>query len=434
MQGMESLPAFVKQILAQALLPVIWMQVTVAVVAATGAWIAHRRWRAYITSHIGSDERRGLRRAAMRGSERAVFPFSMLLLVLFARGILKQFQPETTILDILVPLLLSLAAIRIIVYILRRGFSPSPALRAWEGIISTTVWIGVALHLLGWLPGVLGGLDSIAVTLGESRVSLLSVSKMVIYIGLFLVLANWLSTFIERRTRRSPYISASMQVGLAKFSRLFLFTLAILVGLNSVGIDLTALTVFGGALGVGLGFGLQRIASNFISGFILLFDRSIKPGDVITVGDRFGWVQELRARYVVVRDRDGVETLIPNENLITSEVTNWSYSDRNVRLKIPVQISYSDDPELAMQVLAEAASANDRVLDDPEPQARLTAFGDSGINLELRVWLADPEGGVGSIRTDIYIAIWKGFKEKGITIPFPQRDVHVIGPGPALPE
>jgi len=201
--------------------------------------------------------------------------------------------------------------------------------------------------------------------------------------------------------------------------------LAVLIALNSVGVDLTALTVFGGALGVGLGLGLQRIASNFVSGMILLYDRSIRPGDVITIGDRLGWVQELRARYIVVRDRDGVETLIPNENLIISEVTSWSHSDKSVRVKIKVQISYADDPEEAMQIIKEAC-VHPRVLSDPETVVRLMSFGDNGMNLEARVWIEDPEAGVNGVRSDINLAIWKGFQKAGITIPYPQRDVRVV--------
>ena len=197
------------------------------------------------------------------------------------------------------------------------------------------------------------------------------------------------------------------------------------MALNAVGIDLGALTVFGGALGVGIGFGLQRIASNFISGFILVFDGSIRPGNVISINDKFGWVQELRARYIVVRDRDGVETLIPNENLITTEVINWSYSDPRVRLKLPVQVSYADDPEQAMQILIGASEASGRVLRDPAPAARLMGFGEHGIDLELRVWIYDPQEGVANVRSDINLNIWKRFREAGITIPFPQHDLYV---------
>ena len=230
---------------------------------------------------------------------------------------------------------------------------------------------------------------------------------------------------MERRVRSSKHLNASLKVVLAKFLKFFLIALAILVALDAVGIDLTALTVFGGALGVGLGFGLQRITSNFISGFILLFDRSIKPGDVISIGDKFGWVQELRARYIVVMDRDGVETLIPNENLVTSDVINWSYTTPNVRLKLPVSISYGDDPELAIKLRIEAALQHPRVLKEPTSVGRLMEFGDNGIGLELRIWINDPEKGVNNIRSDINLTIWKAFKNNNVTIPFPQRDVYV---------
>jgi len=217
-----------------------------------------------------------------------------------------------------------------------------------------------------------------------------------------------------------------MQVMLTKVSKFSLYGLAILFALKAVGIDLTAFAVFSGAIGVGIGFGLQKIFSNFISGFILLFDRSIRPGDVITIGDRFGWVQSLNARYVVVRDRDGVETLIPNENLITSEVTNWSYSDRAVRHRIPVQISYDNDPEQAMALLLEACQDKPRVLQTPEPAARLIGFGDNGIDLELRIWIDDPESGVANVVSDVNLSIWKSFKRENISIPYPQRDVRIV--------
>jgi small-conductance mechanosensitive channel len=195
--------------------------------------------------------------------------------------------------------------------------------------------------------------------------------------------------------------------------------------LNAVGIDLAALTVFGGALGIGLGFGLQRIAANFISGFILVGDRSIRQGDVITIGERFGVVKELRARYMVVRDRDGVDTLIPNENVISAEVVNWSYGDRSVRLKLQVQISYQDDPRKALALLEQAAAGHPRVLADPAPASRVMAFEDNGIALELRFWIQDPEAGVNNVRSDLHLAVWDLFHEAGITIPYPQRDVHM---------
>ena len=367
-----------------------------------------------------------IRRITLRSVQRIVFPLSMLLVALVGREILQYQQVAVPLLlRLAVPLMMSLATIRLAVYMLRQALQPGPAVKAWEHLISTSIWILVALHLLGWLPKVVSVLDAFGYSFGSVRVSLLTVLELLLVIGVLMVLAAWLSKTIEAALSRSSYLSSGVKIGLSKTIKLALYTLAGLLSLNAVGIDLSALAIFGGALGVGLGFGLQRIASNFISGFILVFDRSIRPGDVISINQKFGWVQELRARYIVVRDRDGVETLIPNENLITTEVINWSYSDEQVRIKLPVQISYADDPEAAMEVLTQAAQTSQRVLQDPPPAARLMGFGDSGIDLELRVWISDPQLGVNNVRSELNIAIWKGFKAAGITIPYPQQDLHV---------
>lgn len=390
------------------------------------AALTHKHWQNFITRLVGSLEKKGFIRFLLRATNRIAFPMSMLLYLILTRFLLDQFEVNTAVLDIFTPLLLSLAGIKLGVYILRAGFTPSPALRAWENVFSLSVWSVLALHLLGWLPDVVKAMDEFAFTFGETRISVLSFFQLTISIVIFIVLANWLTRFIESRTRRSQYLNPSMRVVLTKTSKFVIYGLAILFALKAVGIDFTAFAVFSGAVGVGIGFGLQKIFSNFISGFILIFDRSIRPGDVITIGTRFGWVQELNARYVVVRDRDGVESLIPNENLITSEVINWSYSDRSVRQRLPVAISYHDDPELAMQLMVEAAENHPRVLKSPEPVARLLRFGDNGIELELRIWIDDPENGVANVTSDINLAFWKRFKEHNITIPFPQRDVHLL--------
>jgi len=405
--------------------PGLWLQLAVVVVAATVAWLSHLFIGRFLSGKIGTAPAADLRGFTLRGAQRVIFPFTMLLLVIVATSALEYMGQPDNLLRLAVPLLLAMAGIRFVVFVLRRSFQPTRALRAWENTISTGVWLVVALHLLGWLPAVTGALDVLAIQVGDARLSVLAVLKLLLYGGLSLVLALWLSAFIETRLDAADNLAPGLRIGFAKFARFLLITIAVLVVLNSIGIDLTALAVFGGALGVGLGFGLQRIASNFVSGFILIFDRSIRPGDVITVGNSFGWVVALRARYVVVRNRDGVETLIPNENLITSEVINWSYSDRNVRVKIPVQVSYGDDPEQAMAIMLEAARSDSRVLQDPAPVCRLMSFGDNGIELELRVWITDPEEGVNNVRSAVNLRIWRGFKERGITIPFPQRDVHL---------
>jgi len=409
--------------------PGFWWQIAVLVLAVAVAWLVRGMLREAAPG-LKEKEVEGahrLRRMSRKGLNRIQFPLSMLLVTWIGQAIFVHLGLDASLLGIATPLLLSLAAIRIAVYLLRKGITPSPLLKACENLLSTAVWVMVALHLLGWLPGVLAGLDSLAFRLGASRVSLLLVIKLVLTVGLFWILALWLARLIEQRLQRSEHFSSSSRVALAKSSKFLLLAVAILVALNAAGIDLTVLTVFSGAVGVGIGFGLQRISSNFISGFILLFDKSIKPGDVITVGSKFGWVQELRARYIVVRDRDGVETLIPNENLVTSEVINWSYTDKTVRMKLPVQISYADDPEQAMKILLECAYASPRVQRDPVPLCRLMEFGDNGIALELRIWILDPENGLGGVRSDVNLAIWRAFKAAGITIPFPQRDIHIKG-------
>lgn len=423
---MNSLPAYFQKAHNMMMTPSGGWQLVIIAISLIIAWYANKRWQAFITQRLGEDEKRGIKRFALRGSGRVLFPLLLTILFAAGSGLLGQLGLKPFLLKILVPLFLSLAVIRFSLYSLRRAYGPSMTLKAFEGLIATLVWIAVGLYLLGWLDDVLQAMDAVGFKLGDARLSLLTVSQFILIAAIFIVAASWVTRRIEQRARRSAVLSPTMQVGLAKFSKVILYTVAVLIALNSVGIDLTTLTVFGGALGVGLGFGLQRIASNFISGFILLFDRSIKPGDVITVGQRFGWVVALHARYIVVRDRDGVETLIPNENLITSEVTNWSYSDKHVRVKIPVSISYNDDPNIAMELMTKASEANKRVLRDPEPQVRLRHFGDNGIELELRIWIDDPEQGVGSVVSDVNLAIWNAFRENHITIPYPQRDVHLV--------
>jgi small-conductance mechanosensitive channel len=405
--------------------PGFWWEVGVLLLAAAGAWMVHRTLGSGLAARTEGGEDYTIRYLALKTLQRVLFPISMLLGVLAGRVLLQYHDSPVQLLDLAVPLLVSLATIRILIYFLRKTFRPGPAVKAWENLIAISIWIVVALHLLGWLPAVLKGLDSMAMQLGGTRISVLAVLKLALALALLWLLAQWLGRVIENRIGQSEYVNPGMQVALVKLSKFVLLVLAFLLALDAVGIDLTALAVFGGALGVGLGFGLQRIASNFISGFIVLFDRSIRPGDVITIGDKLGWVQELHARYVVVKDRDGVERLIPNEMLITNEVINWSYSDRNVRLKIPVSISYDNDPEQALALLETAARANPRVLADPAPTTRLMAFGESGIELELRVWIQDPEAGMGSVLSDINLAIWRAFKAAGIVIPYPQRDLHI---------
>jgi small-conductance mechanosensitive channel len=275
-------------------------------------------------------------------------------------------------------------------------------------------------------------LDGIGLVAGHTRITVWSALKLLFTLTLFVLVAAWISRWVDRRLKRLDTLAPSTRIGIAKFANAFIIGLSILLGLNAAGVDLTALTVLTGAVGLGLGFGLQSIAANFVSGFVLLMDRSIKPGDVISLSgqsgtstENFGWVQELRGRYVVVRDRDGVEMLVPNQQLISNAVINWSYTDPRIRLKLPVRISYQDDPEQALQLLLVACEGQRRVLRDPLPVSRLMHFGDSGIELELRFWISDPQDGVNNVRSDVNRAIWRLFKERHITIPVTQHEVRM---------
>jgi small-conductance mechanosensitive channel len=355
-----------------------------------------------------------------------------LLWVAASLGVLQMMHRPSDILLQAFKLVALLVAIRAAVYVLRVSVGDQAPLKGWGTTISLIVWGALSLHVLGWLDAVVGALDSIAIVAGATRISVWSAVRLLITVSGFILVASWIARWVEQRLMGIHAIAISMRIGLAKFIQASLIGLSILLGLNAAGLDLTTLTVLTGAIGIGLGFGLQAIASNFVSGFVLLMDRSIKPGDVISLSgigggtpEHFGWVQELRGRYVVVRDRDGVETLVPNQHLITNPVINWSYADPRVRLRLPVRISYNGDPELALQLLERAAESNPRILRDPLPVARLMAFGDSGLELELRFWISDPQEGVNNVRSDVNRAIWQLFKENGLTMPVAQREVVV---------
>ncbi|HEV7432749.1 MAG TPA: mechanosensitive ion channel domain-containing protein [Steroidobacteraceae bacterium] len=310
---------------------------------------------------------------------------------------------------------------------------PRSWLHNWEPQITLAIWIAFVFHLIGWFSAIQSRLDNVDLLPGNSHFTLWSLLKSLVVVTGFVLVCSLIARAIEQRVMKLSSVALSTRVGITKFSRFFLISLGILLGINAAGVDMTALTLLTGAIGLGLGFGLQAIASNFVSGFVLLMDKSIKPGDVIsftghtgTSTENFGWVQELRGRCVVVRDRDGVDTLVPNQNLITSTVINWSYSDRKIRLKLPVRISYRDDPEIALPLLLRAVEGNTRVLQDPPPVPRLIQFTDHGMDLELRFWIADPQNGVNNVRSDVSRRIWRLFRDAGITIPVSQHEVRLI--------
>lgn len=421
----ESVQSVINTMLATLQQTSFWWQILALLLAMVISALINRRIQTVLQAHSEAGFATGIRHIAIRTLQRLLWPVVALLLIVPARAIMRSYLLPVNLLDIAIPILTALVAVRLAVYCLRKVFTSNVLLKSSENVLTLFIWVLVILHLVGWLPTILTVMDSMAVSFGEFRISILSAINLLLIIAVAFVVALWLSELINRQVQRMPGVTPSFKVGVSKFSRFLLITLAFLLALNAVGINLSSLAIFGGALGVGLGFGLQQIASNFISGFILVLDRSIKPGDIITVGDKFGWVQELKARYIVVRNREGVDTLIPNENLITSQVINWSYADPNVRVRVGVQISYDDDPAQAMALMLKCADASSRVLSDPPPAVRLIEFADSGISLELRVWVDDPINGFAQVRSDINLAIWKAFKEAGITIPYPQRDLHI---------
>jgi small-conductance mechanosensitive channel len=353
-------------------------------------------------------------------------------LVMVANSTLQAARFDVTLLGAAARLILAYVVVRIGVLVFAASLGSKSWIQNWETRVALLIWFIIASEYLGWLDPIIATLDSVGIAAGKSRITVWSVLKLLFTLTLFMLAAAWVSRWVERRVKKLTSVAMSTRIGIAKFSNAFLIALSILIGLNAAGVDLTALTVLTGAVGLGLGFGLQSIAANFVSGFVLLMDRSIKPGDVISLSgqagtstENFGWVQELRGRYVVVRDRDGVEMLVPNQQLISNAVINWSYTDPRIRLKLPIRVSYKDDPELALKILLEACIGQARVLRDPEPVSRLMHFSDSGIELELRFWISDPQEGVNNVRSEVNRAIWRLFKEYQITIPMAQREIIV---------
>ena len=295
-------------------------------------------------------------------------------------------------------------------------------------LLAVGVWTYVALVILGLADDAAMLLDAAAFSIGNFRLSPLLVLKMIVFVGILLWVAIGLGNFVDRQLQSAEDLTPSLRVLLGKVLKIALIVTATLVGLSGLGIDLTVFAVFSGAIGVGLGFGLQKVVSNFISGIIILMDRSIKPGDTISLGETFGWIRELRARFVSVVTRDGREYLIPNEDFITHEVINWSFSDALVRLDVEFGVSYDSDPHQVSALAIEAAAQCKRVYAGKRPVCWLTAFGDSSLDFVLRFWIEDPREGLTNIRGIVLLALWDSFKEHGIKIPYPHREVIMKTP------
>ncbi|OLS50291.1 mechanosensitive ion channel protein [Rhodovulum sulfidophilum] len=298
-------------------------------------------------------------------------------------------------------------------------------------LVTWGLWVYVTLYVIGLDDEAAAVLDSLRLGMGDLHLSALTLIRAAVVTGVLFTGARLIATTSAARIRRDDDISPSMRVLIVKILQMSLYGAAVFLGLKLAGFDLTGLAVLSGAIGVGLGFGLQKVVSNLVSGVIILLDKSIKPGDVISLGDTFGWINALGARYVSVVTREGKEYLIPNEDLITSQVVNWSHSNEFVRLDIFFGISYGDDPHLVRRLAVEAAAGVDRVLAERPPVCHVVGFGDSSVDFILRFWIVDPSEGLTNVRGAVFLALWDAFKANGVTIPFPQREVTVL-PGSRL--
>jgi small-conductance mechanosensitive channel len=295
-------------------------------------------------------------------------------------------------------------------------------------VFAFVVWIYVAATILGITENIAGVLDNLGFQIGEFRLSLLWFLKAILFLGILFWLAFNVGNFLDQRIQRSQELTPSLRVLTGKILRITLIIIAGVAWLSAIGLNLTVITVFSGAIGVGIGFGLQRVVSNLFSGIIILLDRSIKPGDTISVGETFGWIRELRARFVSVVTRDGREYLIPNEDFITHEVINWSYSDDLVRIDVPFGASYDADPHKVAAVAISAAATVPRVVEAQMPVCWMTAFGESSLEYLLRFWIRDPQNGLTNVRGAVLLAVWDAFQTNGIRIPYPHREVIMKTP------
>jgi small-conductance mechanosensitive channel len=356
---------------------------------------------------------------------RILFPISAFLMVSIARFICAEWM-HVGVLRLASRLLLAMAIVRLLVYGLRYIFSPGGWLKALENVIAWGVWIILALHLSGVLPEIAIALEDVRFNIGKNPVNLLIILQGILTVVATIFVALWLSRLVENKLMRTEQININMRVVLSKLIRVVFIFLAVLIALSAVGLDITLLSVFGGALGVGLGFGLQKIASNYVSGFIILVDRSVQIGDLITVDVHYGVVKELRSRYMTLRKLDGTEVIIPNEMMITEVVINHTSAEHKGRIQMPIQVAYESDLDVVIGLMRGVAEQHPRTLKTSNVDVLVKGFGESGIDLMLSFWVADPEEGSAILQSELYQKIWKLFKEQGIGIPYPQREIRVL--------
>jgi small-conductance mechanosensitive channel len=350
-----------------------------------------------------------------------------LLALAFTYGAFLHFAPRepATILRIALPILISLAGIRFLARVLTVVFPNSGFARLMERMFSWLAWIAAVLWILGLAPQVMDDMETIHFAFGKTHVSLLAIVQGVLSSGVVMVLALWLSATLERKVLSETVTDLSLRKVAASAIRASLLLVGVLFALSAVGVDLTALSVLGGALGVGLGFGLQRLASNYISGFVILFERSLRIGDMVKIDNFEGVVTDIKTRYTLIRASNGRESVVPNEKVVTERVENLSLADPRVLLSTDVAVGYDSDPAQVQQILCNAALASTRVLKSPEPVAHLVKFGADGLEFSLFFWIEDPVNGQVNVKSEVNLNVLRGLRGAGIDIPYPQRVVHL---------
>lgn len=403
-----------QEVLADILTQTGFWQIAIIFVACTIAWAINGMLRAYVKKRVlGISSENVAYSAAAEGLSRILFPMVALTIIWLSKILLVKMQ-HISLLQLANQLLLAMVAIRFLVYIFRYVFTTSSWLKRAENAIASVIWIVLALHLTGLLPELLNALDDISFTVGKNKVTLLLVMQAILTVVITVITALWLSRIIENRLMQSNNLNPNMRVVLSKVLRIALIVFAVLFAFSAIGLDITLLSVFSGALGIGLGFGLQRIASNFISGFILLLDDSMQMGDVITVDKHHGIVNDLRSRYMILAKSDGTHVIIPNETLITNAVVNHSLVEHKGRVQINLTISHNSKLEHAMTLMHELAMQQERVLMKPAPEVIVKGITEHGVDLALGVWIMNPESGNAALQTSLYVAILHAFQANGI--------------------
>jgi small-conductance mechanosensitive channel len=410
-------------IATQLTVPSVMAQVAVIVVSVGLGWLVGGALRRHVRD-------RGVWAFGVGGFDLVASPLVALGVLWVAHLVLRKWF-ATPFVDLAFTLIAAFAIIRFSVYVLRHALPQGAFLRGSERTVAYAIWIGIALHITGVLPDVWEALESISIPAGKQKISLLLVLQGIVSVAATLALAMWVAGLIEGRVLSAERLEMSTRVVISKLVRAIAFFLAVLIALPLVGIDLTALSVFSGALGVGVGLGLQKIASNYVSGYIILLDRSVRIGDLVTIDNRHGSVKAIMSRYTVIRSLDGTETILPNETLITQAVTNHSFTDPKVLAKVAVSVGYDSNIDRVVEILVGCAKSQPRVLADPPPSAWIAALGDNGIDLELGFWIADPDQGLAVLRGAVLRGALEAFRAEGIEIPFPKRDVTLVTPPPA---